>query len=318
MTIHTEILRSVTKIITHADCADGRASALILHEALPNAAVFELAYGSPEYEGLAAEPGMLFCDITPPRARVAEFVAAGAIVLDHHKGAEDIVRAFGERGVFADEKLEPGVSGAYLAFREVWRCLQAERRDAGRRDRWIMRFAFFVGIRDTWQRSDPKWDLACELCEALRFVPLANLLELGIDGSAALAERLGPILLDKKQAEARKLAENAVRLNVSGLRVAIIADYDATDDVIDVLGDSVDLLAGFAYVAENDGSVKLCVSLRSRGDVDAMKIAKTYGGGGHTKAAGFSLRVACAGPALEQPSWNPYDVIRMAIRHADA
>lgn len=261
---------------------------------------------------------MLFCDITPPRARVAEFVAAGAIVLDHHKGAEDIARAFGERGVFADEKLEPGVSGAYLAYREVWRAIFSGRHTSLRKDGEVSWLATLVGIRDTWQRSSQHWDWACEICEGLRFIPLQTLIDRERRTAVELAESFGPILLDKKRVEARRLAETAVRLNVSGLRVAIISDYDATDDVIDVLGDSVDLLVGFAYVAENDGSVKLCVSLRSRGDTDAMKIAKTYGGGGHTRAAGFSLRVACAGPALEQPSWNPYDVIRMAIRHADA
>ncbi len=46
--IPIETLRAVRTIITHANCPDGVASALILHQALPNAAIVFLAAGSPE------------------------------------------------------------------------------------------------------------------------------------------------------------------------------------------------------------------------------------------------------------------------------
>ncbi len=118
--IDVEKLSAVRRVIVHANCADGMASAMILHDALPDAEVVFLQHGTAEFLSLPATTGMLFCDISPPADRVAEFVGVGAIVLDHHKTVRDVVEAFGDCGVFADETKEPGVSGALLAYREVW------------------------------------------------------------------------------------------------------------------------------------------------------------------------------------------------------
>jgi len=139
-------LEAVTTIVTHKDCPDGVASALILRDALPDRRIVFLAHGSAELRDFPAEHGQLWCDIVPPRERVKEFVDAGAIVLDHHRGARDIVEAVAENGVFADEEAEPGVSGALLAYREVSVAL-------GRADARLESFAKLAGVRDTWQRD---------------------------------------------------------------------------------------------------------------------------------------------------------------------
>ena len=118
---------TISTICVHGPtCPDGRASAIILHDAFPAAKVVFLTHDTQEYLELPAEPDQVWCDIVPPHARASEFVAAGAWVLDHHKGAKDIVAMFGERGVFADEKERPGVSGAMLAWEFVMRMLGAE------------------------------------------------------------------------------------------------------------------------------------------------------------------------------------------------
>ena len=115
MPIPLEVLKAVKTIVAHEKCPDGIAAALILKDVLPEARVIFCQYSTPEHETLAAEPGMLFADFSPPKARVQEFVDKGAVVLDHHKTAKDIVAAFGDNGVFGDEIAEPGVSGAVLA-----------------------------------------------------------------------------------------------------------------------------------------------------------------------------------------------------------
>ncbi|HZL96812.1 MAG TPA: hypothetical protein VFB99_24365 [Vicinamibacterales bacterium] len=63
--ITPDLLRQVTRIVTHADCADGIASAMLLHDALPEATVEFVQYNTPEWRDLAATPGMLFCDMIP-------------------------------------------------------------------------------------------------------------------------------------------------------------------------------------------------------------------------------------------------------------
>ena len=122
-----EKLKALKVIVSHENCADGLASAMILKDVLPKAKVVFLQYGTPDHVNLVAEEGMIFCDFSPPPARAQEFVDVGAIVLDHHKTAKAVVALFGDLGVFADEKDDPGVSGAVLAYREVWLPLLTER-----------------------------------------------------------------------------------------------------------------------------------------------------------------------------------------------
>lgn len=279
--ISIEALRAARRIIVHANCPDGRASALILHAALPAAEVCEMAYGSPEHDGLVASPGLLFCDFTPPKDRLAEFAAAGAIVLDHHEKA--LVEPFGALGVFGVNG--EGDSGAALAFTHVWCRLPATKATADEHE-IVEEIALLASIRDTWQRNHPRWRDACEVSEVLRFIPLAELLTMGPERFLDFAGELGPVLFQKKREAAAAAAKNAVRLTVGGLLVAVVSRALA-EDVADIC--DADVVAGFEYVQEG-GVPRLVWSLRSRGNVDVQAIAKRFPtGGGHKAAAGFSV-----------------------------
>lgn len=295
--IEIEVLKQVTHIITHANCPDGIASAMILKDALPDAEVTFLQYGTPEMTALAAKPGMLFCDITPPRERVQEFADAGAVVLDHHKGAKDIVEAFGERGVFADEVTEPGVSGAFLAYRHVYGPWLHEHNRItaallAREDR-VNDFARLAGVRDTWQTTSEYWKEACAQAEVLMFLGAERLLA---ERNAHLSEEdmdLGRTLLLKKLKAADEITEHGL------LRVGdwlLFNDGDRrTSDVAEAARKrypDANGVAGFHYAVQSDGTMRLVFSLRSgREGVDVAAIAKANGGGGHTRAAGFSVPV---------------------------
>lgn len=309
--IPIEALRAVRRIITHANCADGRASAVILHAALPNAEIVEVVHDTREHREMAAEPGLLFCDFTPPASRAAEFVASGATVLDHHKGAEAVVRAFGQRGVFADEKAEPGVSGAVLAYLHVYlRVLGAPSIADGLAcdaAEACCRLAYLVGIRDTWQRSSPDWDRACAVSAAVRFLPLDEALKRGPVGVMAFASEAGALLVRKQMEAAREAARHAVRVEIGGRRVALISSVSLTSDVADLLREHCEIVAGFDYVHDERGS-RLQWSLRACSHVDVSAIARRHGGNGHTAAAGFSVQLDPEDPSTQL---NPY---RMAER----
>src|SRR5256885_13008647 len=79
--VDRNLLAAVRTIVAHDECADGTASAILLHDALPGAEVVFADYGGAAGRPVAG-PGLLFCDFSPPAARADEFVAAGAIVLD--------------------------------------------------------------------------------------------------------------------------------------------------------------------------------------------------------------------------------------------
>jgi oligoribonuclease NrnB/cAMP/cGMP phosphodiesterase (DHH superfamily) len=307
MAISLEDLKNVKTIFVHKNCPDGIASGMILKHSL-NVPVIFLQYGTDEYTNLQATPGMLFCDTTPPHPRAQEFVDAGAIVLDHHKMAQNIVALFGERGVFADEKAEPGVCGAVLAYREVW--LKMLEPNA-----FVEGFAAVAGVRDTWQTKDPRWTQSCEQSSWLLFFGEDACLESPIFGDEVkwnFRVGIGKLLWDKHLRKVTKTVGGALCVSLEGLRIVIHQGVSHTSDAIEMLGEDskVDILAGFSYFAEGateraewsdefGDNLKMVVSTRTRTDFDVSKLAKHYGGGGHTKAAGFTVKIGMG-------DMNPY------------
>lgn len=383
MTIDLAKLEAVTTIVTHANCMDGLASAMILLDVLPSAKIVFCQYNTPDYLNLPATPNMLFCDITPPRDRAAEFVTAGSIVLDHHKTAKDIVLMFGANGVFGDEIANPGISGAMLAYQQVWVPLisssprtgnltpeQATARQqaanaynqavsvamatklAAGQDKVaaqaeidadptlqalhvamtspvgvyaerVAKFATLAGVRDTWQTASPDWQAALKQHLVLNFFPPEtwlvpnNVFHINDPQTWAIRMGMGDLLLSMEVAKTAKAVEGSFRFtSAKGVRCVVFAGTHTTSDAAELLGQQADLVMGWAYFVEQAADTvgwpgsgvgpKMVVSCRSRGDFDASALAKTFGGGGHTKAAGFSVRVGANDP-------NPYIFLKNLI-----
>lgn len=271
-------------IVAHANCADGIASAMILHRAYPDMGVIFAQYGEPSLEELPVG-AYLFCDITPPRSRAQAFVDAGSAVLDHHHHARDIVEMFGDRGMYSGE---PGISGAVLACHHASASLGIDNyADAHRLSR-------LVGIRDTWLTGHGSWRDACAVSEALRFFGASFFLLREGEFVRPNEMEVGHILVQKTHLRASRAARQANMQEVSDVRLAIIPDGSLSSDAAefirttdeDIPARSADALA--AFTIKPDHSVVW--SLRSlRDGVDVGAFAKERGGGGHVKAAGFTV-----------------------------
>lgn len=297
-------LRAVKTIIVHGGgCPDGVASAILLHDVLPDAVVKFVQYQTPEQLDLPATAGMLFCDFSPHPDRTQRFVDVGAIVLDHHKTARGVVAAFGPLGAFGDEKADPGVCGAVLAYRHVWLPLkQAEYAAAvdpstqlGLESLAAEGFATLAGIRDTWLTQDPRWKDAVIQAEALRFYPIEHWLGLKhsfrFENEGWWSERLklGGILVERHAASVKRAIEKAWRFTSKrGTRVIMFEGTSQSSDAAEVLDQEVDLVIGFGFVVE-ETKPKMIFSLRSHTGYDCSTLGKHFGGGGHTAAAGFNV-----------------------------
>ena len=293
MTINLDTLKNRKRLITHGNCPDGLASAMLIAHAIPGIEVEFCLYSTEQHTQMDAREGDIFCDFTPHRDRVQDFVDVGAVVLDHHKGALDIIECF-RFGVFADEKSEPGVSGATLAFREVWLPLMFEQGREAIASK-AQHFAEVAGVRDTWQKNDPRWAESCAQAEALMFFGADAMLTQAEHGGPFLTEEqfdVGRMLFEKKRDTAHAIAGRCFRvgdfwLHNEGLKY--------TSDVAEAmrvqgLDDGAKALAGFGYKVDGD-SLDLVFSLRSlASDFDVAALAKANGGGGHTKAAGFVVK----------------------------
>lgn len=290
MPIPIEKLRAVTKIVTHKNCPDGVASAMILKDVLPDATIEFQHYDDEAHSNHEPEPGVLFCDFSPSKTGDLDgWVKAGAIVLDHHKSQREVVERFGELGVFADEHEEPGVCGATLAYREVWAPLmQHPSSSRPINGPTVEEFATLSGIRDTWQKNDPRWREACEQAEAVRFWPEEELVGLPV-GSWPEKLALGSVLFNKRLRGAQKAIDNGWRfITPSGRRVIVFEGLRQTSDAAEILGSEVDFVVGFGFVCESN-KPKMIYSTRSHTDFDCSAFATAHGGGGHLRAAGFSI-----------------------------
>jgi hypothetical protein len=207
----------------------------------------------------------------------------------------------GANGVYADERTEPGVSGAVLAYRHVWRPVFGSD-DESRADAFAEHFAELAGVRDTRQTKSPKWPEAVAQTHVLNAFPRSWWLKRTVDELAERWDRellvFGSALKAKEDERIRRAIDGGFRFTTNdGRRVLVVQGVSVTSDGAELLGDSVDLVVGFSYGVENDVP-KLKFSLRSHTGVDCSAIAKVHGGGGHTAAAGFST---IANPEDPQP-----------------
>jgi oligoribonuclease NrnB/cAMP/cGMP phosphodiesterase (DHH superfamily) len=317
--IPVEKLKAVKSVIVHENCADGLVSALLIRDALfrykepTELPIRFMQYETDEHKALNPEPGMLFADFSPHQSRVAEFVAAGAIVLDHHKKAQPIVEAFGENGVFADEAKDPGISGAVLAHREVWLPTRAGCYSP-QQEEFISDFATLCGIRDTWQRGHARWREAIRQHEILMFMPRERWLALDLGGVNSIAatwkdmEWIGDVRLQKQEMTVQKIIERSWKFTTAkGTRVVTFEGVKQSSDVADAIDKGADLVVAFNYEIQN-GTPKMIFSTRSHTHYDCGEMCKSFGGGGHTKAAGFS-RVLDIHQSL-----NPYGFVEALVR----
>ena len=315
--ITVERLLGVTDVVTHDSCHDGMGTAILIRDVLPNANFHFLQYNTEEYRNFPAGPNQLWCDFSPLPARNQEFVDAKAIVLDHHRGADKVVAAYGDDGVFADEKHEPGVSGAVLAFREVWVKLKQYRNGELAE---AHHFAHLVGVRDTFQTQSPFWQDACELAEVLRFVPFEMWQKpdtFRVENIGWWLERkaLGSLLWKKHQKSITRAIKNSHGFTTAqGTRVRYFpGNSPITSDTCESLGKSADLVVGFSFVGIEEGLAKIVFSTRSYTGYDCLKFCKSMGGGGHTKAAGFAISFS---PTVGDR--DPYSLFASALERHEA
>ena len=298
-----DLLRNIRTVIAHGreegPCADGLAAALIVRDVLPDVAVRFVTYESAEHRQLVPEPGVLFVDIAPVPDRVEDWLAADAIVLDHHRSARDVAQRFEVvgHGVYSEE---PGLSAATLAYREVWSHLAPLRCTF-----FIERFASLAGVYDTWQREDPLWEDAAAQTAALYFYPVDEWLSHRVlIGGPEFRQRmeLGPLLLRKNRDSVRELVAGAYHfITGTGTRVAVLPSTFLISDAADAVS-NVDVVAGFSFRVRQ-GMPSMKVSFRSRGPHLVRAIAEALGGGGHDRAASAWLE-------LHESHRHPYQVIR--------
>lgn len=123
-----------------------------------------------------------------------------------------------------------------------------------------------------------------------------KLLETGIDGSRIVRESFYQKTYVQNQILGRALLESILFLDgrciFSVIRQKDMAFYGVTGQDLDGIVDQLKLTAGVEcaiFMHETD-SHEYKISMRSNSDLDVSRVAAYFGGGGHVKAAGCTMR----------------------------
>lgn len=296
-----EKLLNVKKIVVHKYCHDGTSSAMIIKDVLHDAEVFFADHKDKEYLELPAEPGILFCDISPPPERFQEFMDVGAIILDHHEKTKKEVLIFEEAGLGKFGESEEGVSGAVLAYNEVWLPLQDLAKTPKEK---VCRLSRLAGIRDTFQKDNFDWELCQIQTEAIAFFPYEHFFNDHLCEITDEEMKIGSYIFERNKSSLQRAVNGAFTIYWNNLKVAVIPGHRIISDAAEELRKKdFPITFAFQYAVSSYGNPQLRISTRSDGTFNCNQFASFYGGGGHIPAAG--------GIAIDvkDNSLNPYSVI---------
>lgn len=260
-------------VIYHADCYDGFGAAWAAWRALKDNGIYlPCRYGDPLPE-LPDGAVVAMVDISWPRATLEALATRCHLdVLDHHKTARADLEGL-QFATFAEDK-----SGAVLAW-EWWH-----------QYKMLPKLLAYVQDRDLWRFELPR---SREVAAWMRSYPMDfeqwNYLSERIarDFGEVIAE--GCVILRFQGQQVEAMCQHARVQYVGGFFVPVA---NATVFFSEVGERLCELYpnAPFAvyYLDRADGTRQW--GLRSRVGFDVSQVAKSYGGGGHTAAAGFVLQ----------------------------
>jgi oligoribonuclease NrnB/cAMP/cGMP phosphodiesterase (DHH superfamily) len=258
-------------VIYHADCTDGAGAAFAAWKRLGNKAEYHARkHGQPPPDVRGKTVAIL--DFSFSNAVTKQMIeeAEDLIVIDHHR------TAMIELHDISSTHFDMNHSGARLAW------------DFFHPGHPPPKLINYIEDRDLW-----KWELpySKEFSAAFDMVPFQfEEFERFTDDSVFddAVER-GSYILAYSKTVVKKICEKASRRRLGGHDVLVVNSSHWMSEIGTKLSHDCDV-ALIWYYDHNDRYNK--VSLRSFHDhVDVSELAKKFGGGGHKKAAGFSLPV---------------------------
>lgn len=262
-------------VLYHAECADGFGAAWALWRRFPEARFIPVKHGSPPPEGLKGER-VLIVDFSYSRDTLETMATETdrLLVLDHHITAEKALS--GLPYAYFDMKK----SGAVLAWE--WA-----------HDHPVPWLLDYIQDKDLWTWALP---MSREINAAVASHPFD--FQLWNRFSQKELEQEGRAILRYEQELVNKLAGQAVLVDFQGETVPSVQSAILTSQI----GERLSAEAPFCIIwHDRDG--RRYYSMRSRDDgTDVGAIAASFGGGGHTHAAGFSIALGPDGSLPPNPA----------------
>lgn len=263
-------------VIYHANCPDGFAAAWAVRRAhLDQVAKNNIEFTPAQYGDAPPDvtgKHVMIVDFSFPRDVLLEMdrKAASMVVLDHHKTAQKDLEGL-SFCIFDMNR-----SGARITWEYLFPAETAPDLIRYVEDRDLWRFAL------PWSR-----EVSAYMSTLPRtFEALIELHHRFEDGEARTIGELGSIAMRVVSQYVETQVPRAQRVRISGHDVPCINTTFAISELVGELAKAAPFAAG--WFQREDG--RFIYSLRSSAEsnVDVSAIAKSYGGGGHARAAGFT------------------------------
>lgn len=260
----------MVKILYHANCLDGFGAAFAAWKHFGDDATYTpVNYDQPPPDDLAGHEAYIL-DFSYPRdvLEALHEQCAALTVIDHHKTAQEALAGLDYA------QFDMSHSGAYLAWRHFHPNIP------------VPELLLNIEDRDLWKFLIPTTkEVAAAIygCIPFQFDAWDEVLTVPY----SLVEK-GAALLKAHNNEVQTLLKYAHPISlkgVSGLACNVPSKYSSD------VGHELAVKSGsFGLTYYYGGQGLWFCSLRSNGDKDISWIAKSFGGGGHKNAAGFSVK----------------------------
>ena len=268
--------QSPTVVLYHAECADGFGAAWAIWRQFPDSRFVPVKHGNPPPEGLDGER-VVIVDFSYSRDTLESLARRTneLLVLDHHITAEKALA--GLPYAYFDLKK----SGAVLAWE--WA-----------HDHPVPWLLEYIQDKDLWTWALP---LSREINAAVASYPFE--FQLWNSFNQKNLEQEGRAILRYEHELVSKLAGQAVLVEFQGETVPSVQSAILTSQI----GERLSAEAPFCIIwHDRDGRRYYSMRSREDGGTDVGAIAASFGGGGHTHAAGFSVPLDLDGSLPPNPA----------------
>jgi oligoribonuclease NrnB/cAMP/cGMP phosphodiesterase (DHH superfamily) len=261
-------------VLYHAECSDGFGAAWALWKKFPSASFLPVKHGHPPPPNLK-DRRVVIVDFSYARP-ILEVMASETkelLVLDHHITAERTLDGF------SDAYFDQTKSGAVLSWEWAH----------GTAPPWLLQY---IQDKDLWTWSLPE---SREINAALASYPFD--FNVWDSFTQSTLEQEGRAILRYEQELVGKLSAQASMVEFQGIVVPAVQSSILTSQI----GERLSPHHPFCLIwHDRDG--RRYFSMRSRSDgTDVGTIAASFGGGGHTHAAGFSVPLEMDGTPPTDP-----------------
>lgn len=277
--------------IYHSKDLDGYCSGAIVKRKYPNIKLIGFDYGQklPIEEIPEGEP-VIMIDVSLPMEQMVELSvrSKGQFTwIDHHVSAiKDYNKFVGSVRPFCVAILQDGIAACEIAWMYLFS------------NRFMPKSVSLLGKYDTWRNSDrEEWDNEIMpfqygmrmICSSAETFPQELLQAYSVTDDKRVVEIIhdGKNILSYQKVQNERACKNAFEFEFEGLRAIGLNNGGANSQVFESVYDENkhDIMMPFVFTGEF-WKVSLYTT---KDEIDCSAIAKSKGGGGHKKAAGFEV-----------------------------